>query len=270
MSDPLLDVRGVRATFPGSGGGPPTVALDAVDLRVFPGECVGLVGGNGAGKSTLAWLVAGLRSPDAGSIVLGGREHAARHRRERRLIGADVALIMQNPYAALPPHATVAATVAEPLVIRGTGTPRSRRELVDAALDAVALRPASRFGARYAHQLSGGERQRVALARALVGRPRLIVADEPTRMLDAAIAAELLDLMRQLRHDHGLTYLFVTHDLSATQDFCDRLVVLDRGTVVEDGPTHRLITQPAHPTTAALVHAVRRLQHRKTPAKEPS
>jgi ABC-type microcin C transport system duplicated ATPase subunit YejF len=145
--------------------------------------------------------------------------------------------------------------VAEPLAIHGLGRISERIERVHAALEEVGLTPPGRFLERYPHQISGGERQRVALARALVLRPRLIVADEPTSMLDVSLRGELLDLMRRLRERHALSYLYITHDLASASGFCDRLVVLHQGHVVEEGPTAELIARPRHPYTASLVRA---------------
>ncbi|MGH9286245.1 MAG: ATP-binding cassette domain-containing protein, partial [Acidimicrobiales bacterium] len=165
----------------------------------------------------------------------------------------------QDPYASLAPHLRVADLVAEPLVIHGRATAPERRDLVAAALDAVCLSP-GRYLARWPHELSGGERQRVALARALVLRPELVVADEPTGMLDPRVRAELLALMARLRGEYSLAWLFVTHDLATVDGFCDRLVVMADGRVVESGPTDAVVGAPTSAAAQALVGAARRLQ----------
>ncbi len=168
-------------------------------------------------------------------------------------------LVFQDPYAALPPTRMVEAIVAEPLVIHRLADGDRRREIVAEALAAVHLTPVGRYLPRYPHQLSGGERQRVAFARALVTRPRLILADEPTQMLDVSLRAEIADLLDELRAVRGVAVLHITHDLALAQRSCDRLVVLQAGQVVEQGPTGVLLSRPEHPYTAALVEAARAL-----------
>ena len=229
--------------------------LDGVSLVVGAGEAVGLVGGSGVGKTMIARLVAGLEQPDAGRILFEGREvwrqgeHAMRAARQR------IHLVFQDPYDALPPSMRVQDIVAEPLTIRGVGTRIERVARVREALEETALTPADRFLGRYPQELSGGERQRVALARAIVLRPRLIVADEPTTMLDMSLRLDLLELMKRLGRQHGISYLYITHDLALARTFCDRLVILHKGRSVEQGPAADLIERPQHPYTKRLVAA---------------
>ena len=251
----LLELRGVRKAFRRGR----LVAVDGVDLTVAPGECVGLVGASGAGKSTVARLVAGLLVPDAGTVVFEGADLASLGRSARRLVCRRLHMVFQDPYASLAPYLRVGALVAEPLVIHRMANPDERRRLTAEALDAVGLAPA-RYLDRWPHELSGGERQRVALARGLVLRPRLIVADEPTAMLDPRARVGLLELMADLRALHDVSYLFVTHDLALADGFCERLIVMAAGAVVEEGPTAEVVGRPDHPATAALVAAARRLQ----------
>ncbi|TAK27698.1 MAG: ABC transporter ATP-binding protein [Chloroflexota bacterium] len=231
------------------------VVLDQVSFTIAAGEVVGLIGGSGVGKSTIARLIVGLECPDDGRILYEGRDLAHFSRSERRAALRCLHLIFQDPYDALPSFMRVRQIVAEPAAIHGVGTPTQRAEWVHAALEAAALVPATRFMERYPHELSGGERQRVALARAIVLRPRLIVADEPTSMLDVSLRMELLELMRRLRDQYGIAYLYITHDLALAQAFCDRLLILQHGRVVEEGPTAEVIEQPHHPYTTALVRA---------------
>ncbi|MQA14641.1 MAG: ATP-binding cassette domain-containing protein [Pseudonocardiaceae bacterium] len=252
---PVLALRGLSVTFRGAGGRVP--ALVDVDLEVAAGEMVGLVGGSGAGKSTVARAIAGLERPDSGTIALDGADLATLSRRQQRDRRRQLHLVFQDPYTALPPAMRVRRIVAEPLVIHGLAE-RDRR--VHDALAAVHL-PPERYLSRYPHQLSGGERQRVAFARALVTEPRLVLADEPTQMLDASLRAELVDLMEELRSGRGVAVLHITHDLALAQRSCDRLVVLRGGRVVEQGPTHAVLARPAHPYTRALIDAARRLHH---------
>ncbi len=255
----LLSVETVRKAFRTRDTGR-VVAVDGASFTVGPGETVGLVGANGSGKTTIARLVAGLLTPDSGTISFEGRDLATVRRRDRRELRRRIHLIFQNPYTSLAPGMRVADLVAEPLTVHRVGDRAERRARALRVLADAQLTPAARYAERYPHELSGGERQRVALARALIARPRLIIADEPTQMLDAAIRAELMDLMSDMRARHGLAYLYITHDLALAQDFCERLVVLHNGRVVEHGPTEAMLARPSHPYTAALVDAVRVLQ----------
>ncbi|MGH9182302.1 MAG: ABC transporter ATP-binding protein [Acidimicrobiales bacterium] len=258
MTEALLALDEVGKSFR-SGSGARVTALEEVTFTVGAGQTVGLVGGSGAGKTTLAHLVAGLLTPDTGTIRVHGRDLATLSRGERRAVRRRVHLVFQDPYASLAPSMRVSWIVAEPLAIHGVAGPdRSRRVLE--TLAEVALVPPERYAERHPHELSGGERQRVALARALVLRPDLIVADEPTAMLDASTRAGLLRLMAYLRAEHGVAYLYITHDLALTQVFCDRLVVLRQGRLVEQGSTDEILRRPSHPYTAALVEAVHQLQ----------
>jgi peptide/nickel transport system ATP-binding protein len=232
-------------------------AVDGVNVDVAPGEILGIIGESGSGKSTLARLVLGLVRPDRGQILFEGDDLARLPERRLRAARGGMHLVFQDPYDALSPRMRVGELVAEPLEIHGGGGGRPTRERVLEALDHADLRPAADFVERYPNQLSGGQRQRVALARALVLRPRLIVADEPTSMLDVPLRAGLLRTMGSLRERHGVTFIFITHDLALARSFCDRVAVMFRGGIVELGPTDEVITTPAHPYTQALLAAVR-------------
>ncbi len=183
-------------------------------------------------------------------------------RTDPRAVRRQVHLVFQDPNAALPATRTVAATVAEPLMIHRIADRSTRRELVADALTAVHLTPIERYLPRFPHQLSGGERPRVAFARALVTRPRLILADEPTQMLDASLRAGMADLLDELRATRGVAVLHITHDLALAQRSCDRLVVLHSDRVVEQGPTNTVLSHPTHPYTAALLAAARSVRVR--------
>lgn len=256
---PLLEVREVYKAFPGRRWGPPMPVLRGVSLDVGEGEVVGLVGVSGVGKTTLARLILGLERLDGGRIRFEGRDLARLTPAQRRGIRRRLQFVFQDPYDALPPGMRVEEIVAEPLQIHGLGSAGERRERVRQALEEVGLVGAARYLGRYPHELSGGERQRVALARATILRPRLILADEPTSMLDASLRLDLLDLMRRLGEHHGTAYLYITHDLALAAQFCHRLVVLHRGRVVEEGPVDRIFREPRHPHTRDLIRAVERL-----------
>lgn len=255
----VLQVEHLTVTFRTRAAARRVHAVEDVSLVVAAGETVGLVGGSGAGKSTLARAVAGLVEPDRGRILLDGADLTAASRAQQRRLRLAMHLVFQDPYASLPPTLPVAGIVAEPLVIHRLAGRAERRELIAEALAAVHLTPAERYLPRYPHQLSGGERQRVAFARALVTRPRLILADEPTQMLDASLRAELVDLLDELRDERGVAVLHITHDLALAQRSCDRLVVLQAGRLVEQGSTGVVLAGPRHPYTTALVDAARRL-----------
>jgi ABC-type glutathione transport system ATPase component len=255
---PLLQVDGVSKSFYRTAFLRRHVigVLDGISFEVGAGESVGLVGASGAGKSTLARIIAGLSRPDAGTIRIGGEElyGAGGHTRRR------VHLVLQDPYDALAPYMRVHELVGEPMrFMKGDElTVADRRARLDEAMEEVGLALAT-YGERYPHQLSGGERQRVALARALVMRPRLIVADEPTSMVDFSVRRGILELMERFRTKHGITLLYVTHDLALARQFCNRLLVLNQGVIVEDGPSARVLDAPQDAYTQRLAAASREL-----------
>lgn len=251
----MLSIQGLTVSFRPPGRVRPIAAVTDLDLSVAPGESVALIGGSGAGKSTVARAVAGLVRPDRGRILLDGVDLLGVRSAQARQLRRAVHLVFQDPYASLPPTLRVADIVAEPLIIHGTLDRRRRRDRVEQALAAVALHPIEAFLPRYPHQLSGGERQRVAFARALVTRPRLILADEPTQMLDASLRIEMVDLIGRLSAEHDVAVLHITHDLALAQRASARLVVMHAGRVVEQGPTRAVLAAPRHDYTAALVAA---------------
>ncbi|MFI5914501.1 dipeptide ABC transporter ATP-binding protein [Dactylosporangium sp. NPDC051541] len=236
---PRLEVRNVRRAF-----GRHT-ALDGVDLTLHRGQALGLVGESGSGKTTLARIIVGLERADSGTVTpLGGRQW----RRE-------VQYIFQDPYSSLDPRLTVAQTLREPLELNHVGVARADIPgRIDALLDEVEL-PRG-FRDRLPSELSGGQRQRVGIARALASEPSLIVADEPVSALDLSVQARILRLLARLRAEHGLTYLFISHDLAVVRYLCDDVVVLRAGRVVEHGPTDEVLERPAHPYTRSLLDAI--------------
>ncbi|MFD4456730.1 ABC transporter ATP-binding protein [Nocardia sp. NPDC058480] len=256
--EPVLRVAGLTVRYGN------TVTVRDVHLDLHPGETVALVGGSGAGKSTVAKAIAGLVVPSAGSILLdvcaeGGElvDLLAASASVRRAARRAVHLVMQDPYASLPPHRRVIDIVAEPLVIHRIGGATEREEAGRSALLAVGLDPA-RYAHRLPHELSGGERQRVAFSRAIVTRPAVILADEPTGMLDATLRAEVSQLMGDLARDNGTAILHITHDLALAAHTCDRVVVMADGAVIEQGPTAQVLHNPQHATTERLLTAALR------------
>lgn len=264
MSAPLLVARDVFKGFRARtelaslwGGGASVVAVDGVSFEIGEGEILGLVGESGSGKTTLGRLVVGLDTPDRGDIRWrDGRNVAALRARERRAFYREVQMVFQDPYESLDPSFTVQAAVAEPLRAQRLARRQERTGRVSAALERAGLRPASAFLSKYPHELSGGERQRVSIARALIVDPKLLVADEPVSMLDVSIRAGILNLLRQLRRELGLSLLYISHDLSTTRYLCDRIVIMYRGEFVEVGTPEQVIDAPAHPYAQALRSAI--------------
>jgi peptide/nickel transport system ATP-binding protein len=199
-------------------------AVDGVTFRVAPGEAFGIVGESGSGKSTVLRALCGLAPLTRGTVVLLGSDAAPGTPAYRR----QVQMVFQDPYGSLHPRHTVDRALAEPLAIHGIGDAEHR---IERALDAVGLGDGFRF--RYPHQLSGGQRQRVAIARALILEPQVLLLDEPTSALDASVQAEALNLLEALRHERGLTFVMVSHDLAVVTYLCDRLAVMRRGRIVE-------------------------------------
>ena len=251
MNEALLQVRGATKTF--RAGRRQVVALDDVSLAVGEGQMVALVGESGSGKSTLGRVVVGLERLDAGEVVFGGTEYSRMRERPLRRLRRNMHLVLQDPYQSIHPGMRVGEAVAEPLAIEGTGGARSPR--VIEALEEVGLTPASQFLDRYPHQLSGGQRQRVVLARALVGRPRLVVADEPTSRVDATLRGGIVSLMRDLRARHGIAFLVITHDLDVAGAVAEEVAVMQDGRIVESGRTAEVFASPSHPYTRSLLDA---------------
>ena len=254
MSDVLLSLRKVTKTYRRGRAGPVIPAVTDVSLTLGAGEILGLVGESGAGKSTLTRLILGLEQPDTGTVELDGTDLSGLSGRRLRTARRRMHLILQDPYQSLHPGMRVGRCVAEPLAVAGVPR-RSRAEPVSAALEEVGLAPASEYAHRFPHELSGGQRQRVALARALVGRPELVIADEPTSMLDASLRFEILGLITAIRNAHGTAFVFVTHDLAMARHVADRIAVLRSGRLVECSATDDVINRPEHPYTRTLLAA---------------
>ena len=230
-------------------------ALKGVSLEVREGEVVGIVGETGSGKSTLVRLLVGVDAPDAGTIEWEGRSFATFGRQDWADFRRRVAVVFQDPFEAVSPLLSVGEVVREPLDVQRIGDSDERTQRTTEALAGVGLPQTAAFQARRAHDLSGGQLQRVAIARALVLGPRLLLADEPTSMLDASEQAKLLVMLKDQQVARGMAMIVVSHDLALVRKVADRLVVLHAGEVVETGPGAGVIAAPQHPVTRALVHA---------------
>ncbi len=254
MSDLLLDVRGLVKEFPVEGSKDVVHAVSSVDLSVQRGETLGLVGESGCGKTTMGRLVLRLIDPTDGSVIINGQDLGSLSREKLRKVRSTMQIIFQNPFASLNPRMSVEEILMRPMRIhlRIAGAERSKR--VDELLEKVGLRPEHR--SRYPHEFSGGQRQRIAIARALAVEPAFLVLDEPTSALDVSVQAQILNLLRRLQQDLGLTYLFISHDLSAVRHMSDRIAVMYLGKVVELADSETLFAAPKHPYTRALMSSI--------------
>jgi ABC-type oligopeptide transport system ATPase subunit len=229
-------------------------AVDGVSFSIPEGKTLGLVGESGSGKSTTGYCILQLIRPTAGSIRFQGRELTELKGEDLRKIRQDMQIVFQDPYSSLDPRMTVGNIVAEPLQVHGMGTRRGRRETVRRLLEVVGFNP--NYTNRYPHEFSGGQRQRIGVARALALNPKLIVCDEPVSALDVSIQAQILNLLKDLQRDFGLTYLFISHDLAVVRTMADEIAVMNKGKLVEVGPAEQVYLNPKDEYTKALFTAV--------------
>jgi oligopeptide transport system ATP-binding protein len=272
MNEPLLKVTDLHKHFPVRKGllfertVDEVKAVDGVSFELEAGRTLGLVGESGSGKSTTAYCVLQLLKPTSGSIRFLGKELTELGRGELRRMRREMQIVFQDPHSSLDPRMTVGNIVAEPLQVHGIGTRRARRKTVQQLLEVVGFNP--EYTNRYPHEFSGGQRQRIGIARALALNPKLIVCDEPVSALDVSIQAQILNLIKDLQRDFGLSYLFVAHDLAVVRAVSDDIAVMEKGKLVEVGPAHQVYSRPEHDYTKALLAAVpvadpRRMRERK-------
>ncbi|MBI5259392.1 MAG: ATP-binding cassette domain-containing protein [Burkholderiales bacterium] len=250
---PLLETRDLRILFPTQDGRATVKAVDGVSFSVHPGETFGVIGESGSGKTTLGRALVSLLAPTSGQVLHDGENLATLPARVLRRRRREHQIVFQDPNAALNPRMTILDAVMEPLQIAGRSSAAEQREVALAALARVGL--AAEYGARYPHQLSGGQKQRVNIARVLTLQPRLIVCDEVVAALDVSIRGDILNLFADLQREFGLTYVFITHDLSVVSHISDRIAVMYLGRLMELGPTEALTETPLHPYTRALLSA---------------
>ncbi|UQZ85480.1 Oligopeptide transport ATP-binding protein OppF [Paenibacillus konkukensis] len=258
METPLVEVKGLQKSFTIKkgwlGSDKYLRAVDGITFAIRKGETFSLVGESGCGKSTTGRLITRLLKPNGGEVWFNGQNITALNDHQMRPLRKDMQMVFQDPYASLNPRMKVKELVAEPLIIHTKLSTKERDQLAHELLETVGL--SSFHAERYAHEFSGGQRQRIGIARALSVRPSLIVADEPVSALDVSIQSQVLNLLQDLQEEYGLTYLFISHDLSVVEHISDRIGVMYLGALVETADKDTLYERPLHPYTQALLSSV--------------
>jgi oligopeptide/dipeptide ABC transporter ATP-binding protein len=255
----LLEARDIVKHFPIRGGvfmkqTAAVKAVDGVSLAIRGGETVGLVGESGCGKTTFGRVILRLEEPTSGDVLFQGRSIREYSKHDMQALRREMQIIFQDPFSSLNPRKTVSHIVGEPLRVHGVKSRPEREARVLELLEVVGLR--REHMRRYPHQFSGGQRQRIGVARALALKPKLIVCDEAVSALDVSIQAQVINLLKDLQHEFGLTYLFISHDLSVVEHMSDRVAVMYLGKIVEVAPSRDLYREPLHPYSQALLSAV--------------
>jgi peptide/nickel transport system ATP-binding protein len=257
--DLLLSIRDLHVWYElrrfGFGHAGYVKAVDGVSFDLAEGETVAVVGESGCGKSSLMKTILGLNIPTSGEVIFDQMNLSDLRGDELQAYRFEIGYVQQDPYGALPPFMTVEKILEEPLIISGVRDKEERMRRIRKVMAEVKLHPADDFLPKFPHMLSGGQQQRIVIARAMIREPRLIVADEPVSMLDASVRVEILKLMRALQEAHGLSVIYITHDLSTVKYFSARIFVMYAGNLIEKSETRRLLENPLHPYTLALLAA---------------
>lgn len=253
MAEPLIEIRNLSKSFP-AGKKRLLKAVDDVSFAIYPGETLGLVGESGCGKTTCSRTLLRLYEPSNGSILFKNQDVARLKGRKLLTFKKSAQMIFQDPYASLDPRMTIAEIIGEGMQVHYAMTERHRQARVTELLAKVGL--TEDYANRFPHELSGGQRQRVGIARALAVNPEFIVCDEPISALDVSIQAQIVNLLLRLQKENGLTYLFISHDLSMVKHISDRVGIMYLGNLVELGPSAEIFASPLHPYTQALLAAI--------------
>lgn len=254
----ILKLDNIRKEFDSNRANHPIVAVDNVSLSLKKGKTLGIVGESGSGKSTLARCMLRLVEPTSGTIEFNGVNLTSQKPAQLRNLRSQMQMIFQDPMSSLDPRMSVRALIREPLEIHKYADASKRNEIVDTFADRVGI--AKSALEKFPHEFSGGQRQRISIARAVINRPALIVADEPVSALDLSIQAQILNLLKELKQELSLSFIFISHDLSVIRYFADEVAVMYLGNIVESAPTEELFQSPKHPYTQALISAIPKIE----------